>query len=154
MAYWLLKSEPTSYSINDLAREKQTIWDGVRNYQARNLLRDEVRKGDMVLFYHSSTEPIGIAGIAEVVRNAYPDPTQFDTKDHHYDPKSKKENPQWVCVDVGFKRKFKRIMTLSELKNDPFFNDMVLTQKGSRLSVQPVQKKHFDRIMELVGSLS
>lgn len=150
MNYWLLKSEPDSYSIDDLRREKVTSWDGVRNYQARNTMRDRMRKGDLAFFYHSSAETIGIVGLCEIVSSkAYPDPTQFDPKDHHFDPKSTKENPRWVTVDVRFRKKFNRIVTLAELKNDPFFKDMPLTQKGMRLSVQPVSERHYKRIMKL-----
>lgn len=149
MQYWLLKTEPNAYSIDDLKRQKTGMWDGVRSYQARNIMRDEIKKGDMVLFYHSSTDPTGVFGLAEVVREAYPDPTQFDRKADHYDPKSKKESPQWVVIDVAFREKFNRTVTLEELKNDPFFNDMLVTKRGVRLSVQPVKEKHFKRILEL-----
>ncbi|NCN52212.1 EVE domain-containing protein [Candidatus Parcubacteria bacterium] len=149
MKYWLLKSEPKSYSIDDLKRDKQTLWDGVRNYQARNLIRDTIEKGDLVLFYHSNTEPIGVFGIAEVVSDAYPDPTQFDPKDHHFDKTAKRDNPRWYVVDVKFKEKFKHPITLAEIKNDPAFTGMPLIQKGQRLSVQPVSKKHFDHILNI-----
>lgn len=147
--YWLMKSEPSCYSIDDLKKQKVGMWDGVRNYQARNFIRS-MQKGDRVLFYHSTDAPIGIAGIAEVVKEAYPDPTQFDPKQDHYDPASTKENPRWSVVDVAFKEKFLRLISLSEIKNDPVLKDMVVAQKGSRLSVQPVSKKHFERIMDLV----
>lgn len=151
MHYWLLKSEPSCYSIDDLKREQVGMWDGVRNYQARNMIRDELKKGDLAFFYHSNTDPVGITGLCEIVsQNAYPDPTQFDPKEDHYDPKATKERPRWYAVDVGFKEKFKEPITLSMLKNDPFFADMLATQKGMRLSVQPVGKKHFTRIMKLV----
>lgn len=151
MKYWLLKSEPTCYSIDDLRREKVGQWDGVRNYQARNFMRSEMQKGDLALFYHSNTDHIGVVGVCEIASTkAYPDPTQFDTKADHYDPKSTKENPRWYLIDVKFKKKFKKILPLAVLKNDPFFNDMPLTQKGMRLSVQPVSKKHFDRILKMV----
>ena len=149
--YWLMKSEPSCYSIDDLKRDKLEPWNGVRNYQARNMMRDEMMIGDEVLFYHSNAKEIGVIGIASVASRAYPDPTQFDAKDDHYDPRSKKENPRWWLVDVKFKKKFKNILTLSEIKNDPQLKEMVVAQKGSRLSVQPVSKKHFDRILKLVG---
>lgn len=149
MQYWLLKSEPNAYSIDDLKRDKVEMWDGVRNYQARNIMRDKIKKGDRALFYHSNAAPAGVAGVMEIVREAYPDPTQFDPKDEHYDPKSKEENPTWLCVDVRFKEKFAHMVTLHELKADHFFDDMVVTQKGSRLSVQPVKKKHFNRILKM-----
>jgi predicted RNA-binding protein with PUA-like domain len=144
-----MKSEPSCYSIDDLQREKVGIWDDVRSYQARNFMRDDMQKGDMVLFYHSSTEVIGVVGIAEIAKEAYPDPTQFDTKSYKFDPKSKKESPTWISVDLKFKEKFTEPMTLAELKNDPFFSDMLVVKQGMRLSVQPVSKKHFQRIQKL-----
>ena len=150
--FWLMKTEPSCYAIDDLKREKVGKWDGVRNYQARNMLRDDMKVGDRVLFYHSNIEPVGIVGIAEVVRGAYPDPTQFDSKNEHYDAISTKENPRWVAVDVKFIKKFIIPCTLASLKNDSFFNDMVVTQKGMRLSVQPVQKKHYERIITQYAS--
>lgn len=150
MNYWLLKSEPSCYSIDDLKRDGIEMWDGVRNYQARNMMRDEMQKGDVAFFYHSNSDPIGIVGLAEIVsRDAYPDPTQFDPKEDHYDKKATKENPRWYVVDVKFKKKFKEPITLQELKHDPYFNDMALTQKGMRLSVQPVKEKHYTRILSM-----
>lgn len=146
-----MKSEPSAYSIDDLRRDGTELWDGVRNYQARNIMRDEIKVGDLALFYHSSTDVIGAAGEMEIVTEAYPDPTQFDQKDDHYDSKSKKEKPRWVCVDVKFLRKFKRTVPLQELRNDPFFEGMVLLKKGSRLSVQPVTEKHYKKIVTLGG---
>lgn len=125
------------------------MWDDVRSYQSRNSMRDDMKKGDLVLFYHSSCEMVGVVGIATILKEAYPDPTQFDTKSYKYDPKSKKEKPTWVSVDLKFKEKFTEPMTLHELKNDPFFNDMLVVKRGMRLSVQPVAKKHFDRILKL-----
>lgn len=150
MKYWLLKSEPSSYSIDDLKRDRKTVWDGVRNYQARNSMRDEMRKGDLAFFYHSGSPDPAIVGLCLIAHNAHTDETQFDPKDHHYDPKSTEENPRWVAVDVSFKKKFTKPITLKVLKNDPFFADMLLTQRGSRLSVQSVSEKHFNRIMTLV----
>lgn len=152
MHYWLLKSEPESYSIDDLRRDKKTRWDGIRNYQARNFLRDEIKKGDLAFFYHSSTGEVGIVGLAKIVKAAYPDPTQFDAKSDYYDPKAKSENPPWVSVDVTFVRKFKKLVPLHMLKNDPFFKDMPLTRKGMRLSVQPVGEKHFEKIIQLASN--
>jgi predicted RNA-binding protein with PUA-like domain len=149
MHYWLLKSEPTSYSIDDLKKDKRTAWDGVRNYQARNFIRDEMKVGDLAFFYHSNTEPIGIAGIMKVCSKPYPDPTAFDKKDHHYDPKSKKESPTWYLVNVCFVEKFAEPITLSQLKFDGHFNNMLVTQKGSRLSVQPVSKKDFEMVLKV-----
>ncbi len=144
-----MKSEPSCYSINDLKRDRIGMWDDVRNYQARNFMRDDMQKGDLVLFYHSSADVIGVVGIAEIVKEAYPDPTQFDKKSYKFDPKSKKEKPTWVSVDLKFKEKFTNPMTLGELKNDPYFSDMLVTKRGMRLSVQPVAKKHFDRILKI-----
>lgn len=148
MAYWLLKSEPSCYSIDDLKREKVGVWDDVRNYQARNFMR-EMKKGDYALFYHSSAEPIGIVGLMKIAREAYPDPTQFDAKSYKYDPKSTKKNPRWSSVDLRFIEKFKDPLTLTELKNDPAFADMLVVRRGNRLSVMPVSEKHFKRIVKL-----
>ncbi len=146
--FWLMKSEPSCYSIDDLKHDKVGMWDDVRNYQARNYMR-EMKKGDKVLFYHSSCEIIGIVGIAEVHKTAYPDPTQFDSTSYKYDAKSTKENPRWDSIDLKFIQKFKKPFTLSELKLDPFFGDMLVVKKGMRLSVQPVAKKYFDRIVKM-----
>ena len=148
MKYWLMKSEPSCYSIDDLKHEKIGMWDGVRNYQARNLFR-EMKKGDRAFFYHSSADVVGIVGVMEIIKEAYPDPTQFNPKADHYDPKSSKENPRWLTVDVKFIRKFSHPVTLSELKNDPFFKDLLVVRKGMRLSVQPVSEKHFSHILKL-----
>lgn len=144
-----MKTEPSCYGIDDLKRDKTGMWDDVRNYQARNFIRDDMQKGDKVLFYHSSTDVVGVAGLAEISKEAYPDPTQFDAKSDKFDPKSKKEKPQWYSVDVRFVEKFEEPFTLLELKNDPFFKDMLVTKQGMRLSVQPVDKKHYDRIVKL-----
>ena len=149
--YWLMKSEPNSYSIDDLAAEpKQTThWDGVRNYQARNLLRDDVKAGDQVLFYHSNAKPPGVAGVAEVVKEGYPDFTAFDPKSKYFDPKSKQEEPRWFMVDIRLVKKFDRVVGLPELKDVKALEGMVLLQKGSRLSIQPVTKKQFNSILKL-----
>lgn len=153
--YWLFKSEPDCYSIDDLKKGKRSMWDGVRNYQVRNMMRDEMRVGDRALFYHSSAgDATGVAGVIEIASQAYPDPTQFDPKSEHPDSKSDPKDPRWLCVDVKFKEKFNRVVTLQELKLDSFFDDMIVTKKGSRLSVQPVAKKHFDRICKLAGSIT
>lgn len=146
--YWLMKSEPSCYSIDDLKRDRVGMWDDVRNYQARNFMR-QMKKGDLVLFYHSTTEPVGIFGIARIAREAYPDPTQFDASSYKYDAKSSKENPRWDAVDVRFVKKFKNPVTLSQLKTDPRFSSMVVTQRGVRLSVHPVSEKHFTNIVAL-----
>lgn len=147
--YWLVKSEPAVYSIDDLKHDKKTHWDGVRNYQARNFMRDEMKKGDKVLFYHSNSEPVGVAGICEVAKEGYPDFTAFDPHDPHYDPKSKKEEPTWIMVDVKFVEKFDRIVTLQEIKDNSKLKDMKLVQRGNRLSVMPVTKKEFDEIVKM-----
>lgn len=148
MHYWLMKSEPEVYGISHLKMDKVGMWDDVRNYQARNYMR-EMKKGDKVLFYHSSTDIIGIAGIAEVKKEAYPDPTQFIAGTHKYDPKATKENPRWSSVDLKFVEKFKDVLTLQELKLDPAFEGMLVIKKGMRLSVQPVSEKHFKRVLKL-----
>lgn len=151
--YWLLKSEPESFSIQDLekAPKKTTFWDGVRNYQARNYLRDSIKNGDMVFFYHSNADPPGIVGVAEVVKEGYPDHTAFDPKDHHYDPKSNPKNPTWYMVDIKHVKTFKRVIGLDELRDVSALKNMVLLQKGSRLSVQPVTSKEWETISELPG---
>jgi predicted RNA-binding protein with PUA-like domain len=138
--YWLLKTEPSTFSFDDLwaAPKRTTFWDGVRNFQARNTLRDQMKKGDLVFIYHSSTDPTGIAGIAEVAREGYPDATAFDPKDSHFDPKSKKESPTWFGVDVRALKKIDPMITLEELRGTAGLEKMVLLQRGSRLSVQPV----------------
>lgn len=136
--YWLMKTEPESYSIDDLERDGTTFWNGIRNYQARNFMRDDVKPGDGVLFYHSNAEPPGIFGVAEVVRAAYPDHTQFDPESKYFDPKATPENPTWVMVDVKFVRKFSAPVSLAELKETPGLEEMMVTRRGSRLSVQPV----------------
>ena len=122
--YWLIKSEPDVYSIEDLKKDKKTHWDGVRNYQARNFMRDEMKKGDQVIYYHSNTEPPGAVGICEVVKEGYPDFTAFDPDDKHYDPKSKKDNPTWIMVDVKFVEKFKNVVSLQKIKEHKKLQDM------------------------------
>lgn len=138
--YWLLKTEPTSFSIDDLwkAPKRTTSWDGVRNYQARNMLRDDMQPGDLAFIYHSSTDPTGIAGIAEVVKAGYPDSTAFDPADSHFDPKSSRESPTWFVVDVKGVEKFDDVITLERIRGTRGLEGMVLLKKGSRLSVQPV----------------
>lgn len=147
--YWLLKSEPDCYSIDDLKRDKVEHWDGTRNYQVRNMMRDQMKKGDMCLFYHSNAKMIGVVGTMEIVKEAYPDPTQFDPKSEHPDPKSDPENPRWLCVDVKYKTTFPRTVTLAEIKIDPDFVNMPLVMKGNRLSVMPVKKQHFEKIIKM-----
>lgn len=149
--FWLVKSEPHVFSIDDLADapDQTTCWDGVRNYQARNTMRDDMRVGDLVLYYHSNAEPPGIAGICKIVREGYPDHTAFDPKDKHYDPKSKKGDPTWYMVDVQLVEKFDEELSLADLKSNSDLDGMPLLQKGSRLSVQPVSEEHFKLIRKL-----
>ena len=149
--YWLMKSEPDAFGIDDLARKKREGWDGVRNYQARNNMR-AMAVGDRVLFYHSNAAPPGVAGVAQVSRTAYPDPTQFDPDSKYFDPKATMANPRWEMVEVEFVEKLPRFVPLDVLKQDPELAGMVVTQKGSRLSVQPVAKAHFARVLKLAGS--
>ncbi|AKU92166.1 EVE domain-containing protein [Vulgatibacter incomptus] len=146
--YWLLKSEPETYSIEQLEQDGATSWEGVRNYQARNFMR-EMKKGDRVLFYHSNANPPGVAGIAEVVREAYPDSFAWDPKSHYFDEGSSPEDPRWDMVDVGFVERFPEVLPLPVLREDPSLEGMELLRKGSRLSVQPVSKEHFDRVVKL-----
>lgn len=150
MNYWLFKSEPTEFSIDDLAKKspKAEHWDGVRNYQARNFMRDEMKVGDQAFFYHSNCDEPGIVGIVTIASKAYPDHTAFDKKDNHYDPRSDPENPRWMMVDVKIKRKLKRTISLKELKENSRLDDMRLVQRGNRLSVMSVTKKHWDLILK------
>lgn len=149
--YWLLKTEPSTFSFDDLwkAPKRTSFWDGVRNFQARNTLRDRMKKGDLVFIYHSSADPTGIAGIAEVAREGYPDATAFNAADSHYDPKSKRESPTWFGVDVRAIEKIEPIITLEELRRTRGLEKMVLLQKGSRLSVQPVSAAEWSVIRGL-----
>jgi predicted RNA-binding protein with PUA-like domain len=149
--YWLMKSEPDCYSIDDLASEKNktTHWDGVRNYQARNFMRDQMKKGDKVLFYHSNAKPPGVAGVARIAKESYPDFTAFDPQNKHFDPKSRQEEPRWFMVDIKFEKKLKRLVSLDELRKVKSLEGMVLLQKGSRLSVQPVTKRQFETVVKL-----
>lgn len=149
--YWLIKSEPEVFSFDDLlaAPARTTAWDGVRNYQARNTLRDRVQVGDGVLYYHSSCEPTGVVGIAEVAGAAEPDPTQFDARHEHFDPKSKRDAPAWVQVPIRAVKKLARVVELAEIKANPALARMVLVQRGSRLSVQPVTREEWDEVMRM-----
>jgi predicted RNA-binding protein with PUA-like domain len=153
MNHWLLKSEPDTFSIDSLkAAPKQTsAWDGVRNFQARNMLRDSMKKGDLAFFYHSSCDVPGIAGIVSIVQEGYPDETAFDPKHHHYDPDSKKDAPRWFVVDVKLVRKFGRIITLDELRQHAAkrLKDFVLLRRGNRLSVMPVATKDWEFVLTL-----
>ena len=151
MAYWLMKSEPEEFSIDDLESRpsRKEPWDGVRNYQARNMMRDEMKMGDLAFFYHSNCDTPGIAGLVKIASEAYPDPTAFDPDDDHYDPKSDPENPRWYLVDVEFVRKLKRVIPLSELKAESALEKMALTRRGNRLSVMPVSKKEWEHILRM-----
>lgn len=153
MRYWLLKTEPESFSIHDLAAapDQTTCWDGVRNYQARNFIRDDMRLGDRVLFYHSSADPPAIVGTAAVVREAYADPTAWKPRDHHYDPKASPENPIWQMVDIKLDEVFARALPLEELRCVKALAGMELLRRGSRLSVQPVKKAEFEAVLRLAG---
>ncbi len=151
--FWLIKSEPDVFSIDDLAKAKNktTYWDGVRNYQARNFIRDEMKLGDKIIFYHSNSVPPCAAGICEVVKEAYPDFTAFDPEDPHFDPKSKKDNPAWMMVDVKFVKKFSTLVSIDEMRGNPKLKDMKLLQRGNRLSVMPVTKDEFEEIVKMGG---
>lgn len=152
MNYWLLKTEPNVYSIDDLEKEGVDHWDGIRNYQARNFIRDTMKKGDKIFIYHSRVQPIGIVGEAEVVSESYPDPTQFDPSEKYHDPKATPDNPRWFVVDVKFIRKYPQVLPLPMLKKVDGLKDMVLVQKGSRLSVQPVREQEWRVIQGLVDA--
>jgi predicted RNA-binding protein with PUA-like domain len=154
MNYWLIKSEGTCYSIDDLKRDKKTSWTGIRNYQARNFMRDDMRVGDLILFYHSLgtvEQPTGIYGIAKVASKPHPDETQFDPKDMHFEPKAKESIPIWACVDVSFVKKFKTLVNLGDLKRSRELSGMEVTKTGSRLSVMPVSEKHFKYIVDVLA---
>jgi predicted RNA-binding protein with PUA-like domain len=152
MRHWLLKTEPGAFSWDDLmkAPDRTSSWDGVRNYAARNFMR-EMRKGDLAFFYHSSTDPSAIIGIAEIVREAYPDPTQFDAKDDHFDPKSKRDEPTWSMVDVRARQALPKPLTLAELRGAKGLEKMELLRKGSRLSVMPVSPEEWKVVCGMAG---
>lgn len=149
--YWLVKTEPEAFSIDDLARSpgQTTCWDGVRNYQARNFMRDQMKLGDGVLVYHSSIDPPAVVGTAIVAREGYPDHTAWDPRDQHYDPKASADNPIWQMVDIRLEQIFAEPLPLETLRGVPALKDMELLRKGSRLSVQPVRKSEFDAILKL-----
>ena len=147
--YWLLKCEPAAYTIDDLERDGSTTWEGVRNYQARNSMRDDMKIGDGVLFYASNAEPSGVAGVAEISREAYPDPFAFQKGHHYFDPDSDPANPTWYMVEIRFVEKFPGVIPLAALKATPGLEKMVVTQKGSRLSVQPVTPQEFEIVLAL-----
>lgn len=151
MKYWLIKSEPEVFSIDDLAKAKNqtTYWDGVRNYQARNFIRDEMKIGDKVIFYHSNSEPPGAAGICEIVKEGYPDFTAFDPDDLHYDPKSKKDSPTWIMVDVKFIKKIDKLVSISLIRENKKLQKIQLLQRGNRLSVMPLTRTEFDELVKM-----
>jgi len=151
MNYWLFKSEPDAFSIDDLKamKGKKDHWDGIRNYQARNLMRDEIKKGDLGFFYHSSCKVPGIVGVVEVVKEAYPDHTAWDAESSYYDPKSSEDNPRWVMVDVKFRQKYDEVISLEYLRTLDELDGMVLLKKGSRLSIQPVTESHWELISNI-----
>ncbi|CAA0117995.1 EVE domain-containing protein [Zhongshania aliphaticivorans] len=152
MAYWLMKSEPDTFSLDDLRSRPDSTehWDGVRNYQARNMMRDQMKRGDKIFFYHSSCPVPGIAGIAKVVREASPDGSAQNPESRYYDPKASADNPRWFMVDVKFERKFKRLLPLSELKAEPALAEMALLKKGNRLSIMPVSEDEWQQILSMV----
>ncbi len=156
MRCWLIKSEPSAFSIEDLknAPNGTDHWDGIRNYQARNLMRDEMKRGDRMLFYHSSADPMAVVGTAQVVREAYPDHTALDPDSKYFDPKSMSENPRWVMVDIKFESQFAVPLTLAELRKLPQLNDMMLLKKGQRLSIQPVTEEEFGTIVRHAETLA
>lgn len=147
--YWLMKVEPEAYSINDFEKDGETAWEGVRNYQARNTLRDDVKVGDGVLFYQSNADPTGVAGVAEVSKSGYPDHNAWNKKHNYYDPKSDPDNPTWYMVDIRFKESFPAVVSLAELKEAKGLEDMMVTKRGMRLSVQPVKPAEFKTVLKL-----
>jgi predicted RNA-binding protein with PUA-like domain len=154
MKYWLLKSEGTCYSIDDIKKDKVTPWTGIRNYQARNHMRDDMKVGDLALFYHSSSEPTGVFGVVKVISKAHADQTALDPKDEHYDPKAIMDqlagkDPTWVCVDVEFVKKFKNPVLLTDIKKDKNLKNMLVAKQGMRLSVMPVEEKHFKEVVKM-----
>lgn len=151
MAYWLMKSEPDCFGIDDLKKEGTGMWEGCRNYTVRNFLRDQMAPGDKAFFYHSSVDPVGIAGTMEIVGKGYPDPTQFDPESEYFDEKSPKDNPRWFVRDVKFVKKFKRIVPLSELRTIPGLQDMQVLKKGQMLSITPVTEDEWKIVNNLPG---
>jgi predicted RNA-binding protein with PUA-like domain len=148
-SHWLMKSEPDVYSIDALKRDGSTTWEGVRNFTARNFMRDGMKLGDLVLYYHSNADPSGVAGVAKVSKLAYPDPTQFQKKSEYYDATAPKDGSRWLMVEVAFVEKFPTFVSLDALKKDKALAKMLVVQKGQRLSVQPVEAKHFERVVAL-----
>ena len=153
MKIWLMKTEPSVFSLEDLraSPDGTAEWEGIRNYQARNLMRDEMKVGDRVLFYHSATKIPAIVGTATVVREAYPDDTAWSPESKYFDPKSSPENPRWVMVDIRFEQEFPRPLSLADLRGNPKLKDMTLLRKGMRLSIQPVTKPEFEAVLVMAG---
>lgn len=151
MKYWLMKSEPDVFSLDQLKKDKTTWWTGVRNYQARNFMMKDMQVGDTVLFYHSNATPPGVAGLAKISHAAEPDKEQFDKKSEYFDPKATKEKPIWFCVQVEYVAHFKNFVSLQDLRDSDKLSEMLVLQKGSRLSIQPVDKKHFDIVKKMGG---
>lgn len=153
MKHWLFKSEPDEFSFEDLKSRKNKTepWNGVRNYQARNFMRDEMKPGDIGLFYHSNTAVPGVAGLVRISREAYADPTQFDPASDYHDPKSDPANPRWLLVDVTWEADFPNFVSLETMKGDPRLEGMLILRRGNRLSITPVERRHFERICELAG---
>lgn len=146
-----MKSEPDVFSIDQLKKVKKSLWDGVRNYQARNFMMKDMKVGDTVLFYHSNATPPGVAGLAKVSKSAVPDPSQFQKESEYFDPKASLENPRWFCVEVAFDKKFKKLVALDDLKETKGLEDMLVIKRGQRLSIQPVTEKEFSIICQLGG---
>jgi len=144
-----MKSEPDAYGIDDLKRDRREPWDGIRNYQARNMMRDDMQIGDKVFFYHSNCKDVGVVGVMKVASKPYPDPTQFDPESNYYDPKSNPDDPRWCLVDVQFVKKLSRTISLAEIKAHPGLDDMILVRKGNRLSIMPVSEDHWNLILGL-----
>jgi predicted RNA-binding protein with PUA-like domain len=153
MRHWLIKSEPDVFGIDDLAKVKREPWSGVRNYQARNYMWQDMKPGDLALFYHSNAKPPGITGVARVVGEAYPDPTQFDEASEYYDPKATAEKPRWWLRDFEYVGKFSEMLTLEALKADSLLSEMIVCQRGTRLSINPVDPLHYKRVCKLAGRL-
>lgn len=149
--YWLFKSEPSSYSIDDLQSDARTCWDGVRNYQARNILRDQVKRGDGVLFYHSNAKPLAVVGLAKVVREGYVDASAVDSTSRYFDPKCDAENPPWRMVDIDFVSKLAVPVSRDSMMSEPSLQEMMLLRRGARLSVQPVSKREWNCILQMAG---
>lgn len=151
MKYWLIKSEPDVFGIADLRKAKREPWDGIRNYQARNFMRDGMEIGDLAIFYHSNAKPPGAVGLARVCSDVYPDPTQFDEKSNYFDPKSNPDDPRWLLRDFEFVLEFPEMVTLEELKETKALEGMLVTQRGTRLSITPVEPKHFRKVCSMAG---